>query len=85
MIGLLILIGLIGQIAHWGKKWSRGEIETDLKTYIMTHKKHTIGSVITTVVAIVGLFSSTEVLVMSSQTMALSFFAGYSADSAINK
>lgn len=80
-----ILIGLVGQLAHYVKKWSRNEIECNLHDYVMTHKKHTVGAVVTMIVAIVGLFGSSTVIELTGQSMALAFFAGYSADSAMNK
>lgn len=81
---LFIAIGLVGQLAHWLKKWTRGEIECNLITYIKTNPKHTVGAILTTCVTIFGLLSSGSVDI-TTQTLALAFFAGYGSDSAINK
>ena len=81
---IFILVGSLGMLSHWFKKWSRGEFDCTLQLYIMTHKKHTIGAVITMIVGVIGLLSS-GTLELTTQNLALAFFAGYGADSAVNK
>lgn len=82
---LFLAVGIFGQIAHWAIKWSRGQIECGLYNYVMTHKKHTVGAVLTTMVSIIALFAGSENLEITKQTLALAFFAGFGFDSAINK
>lgn len=84
-LAIFILIGLCGQLAHWLKKWARGEIECGLWTYVMTNKKHTIGAILAMLTTIIGLYAGTENIELTKQFMALSFFAGYTADSTLNK
>lgn len=81
---LFLGIGCFGMYLHWLKKWSRGEIESDLFGYIKTNPKHTIG-------AFVGMFIGVTTLVslgqfdITSQNLALALLAGYGTDSMINK
>jgi hypothetical protein len=79
-----ILAGLAGMVAHWFKKWATGEFDCNLYEYIMVHKRHTAGAVLTTVGSIIGLVATGNVEI-SQQTLALAFFAGYTFDSSMNK
>lgn len=70
-------------IAHWLKKWARDEIDCNLYVYCMTHKKHTIGAIITMIGAVISIYSGSSEL--SQVTATAVFLAGFSADSATNK
>ena len=84
IIVIFVLIGFAGMVMHWVKKWSRDELDVSLMKYITSNQKHTIGATASMVVAIVGLFSTADIE-LTGQSMALAFFAGFSADSAVNK
>lgn len=81
---LLILIGLVGLVAHWFKRWVRGQTEANLVDYMLTHKRYTAASVLTVVGGVVGICATGDVD-LSQQTAAIAFMAGYNIDSALNK
>lgn len=80
---IYILIGLVGMLAHWLKKWARDEIDCSLYQYCMTYKKHTIGAVITMIGSVLTIYSGGPDL--SQVTATAVFIAGFAADSAANK
>jgi hypothetical protein len=78
-----ISIALIGMVAHWLKKWARGEITNGLYDYCMTHKKHTIGAICTMLGLVFPIYASSPEITQLSFTAV--FLAGFGADSAANK
>jgi hypothetical protein len=84
MIAMFVVVGFAGMYAHYLKRALREQTDLSLVHYIMSNKRATGSAVISMVVAVVGLISTGQVEV-TTQTLALAFFAGYGADSAVNK
>jgi len=80
---LYISLGLLGMVAHWLKKWGRGEIQNGLYDYCMTHKKHTIGAICTMLGLVFPIYSASPEITQLS--LSAVFLAGFGADSAANK
>ncbi|QSB01972.1 hypothetical protein JWZ98_03145 [Methylomonas sp. EFPC1] len=81
---LLLLAALFGLFCHWLKKWARGQTKAEFKAYMLSHRKHSIASVCTTLGAVATLYTVGDV-VLSSQTLALAFLSGFTLDSVVNK
>ena len=80
----LLVLGGIGMVLHWFKKWSRNETDCGLTEYIKGHWKHTVGAVISMFVAILAV-SATVHDPLTVQDIALAVLAGYGSDSMVNK
>lgn len=80
------LIGFLGMVAHWAKRWLRTETSCTLYTYLFTKQvKYTAMSVLTYFGTIAGLLALGTVDYKNPQSLGISFLAGYMIDSAINK
>lgn len=83
---LFFIIGFVGMVTHWGKKWLREETKTGCWTYLFrVNKRYTAMSILTYFGAIAALLSLGTIDFTSPQSLGLSFTAGYMIDSAINK
>lgn len=80
------IVGLIGMIVHWAKKWLKDETTSNLFAYLFVNQgKYTALSILTYFGAIAGILAIGVVDYTNSQSLAISFLAGYMIDSAINK
>ena len=76
-------IGLLGMIAHWAKRWKKGETFSSLLQYIYNDLFASIRAVLTMVAGVsVVLANGTDYHTMMGFAAILS--AGYIADSTIN-
>lgn len=83
---IFCLAGLFGMIVHWAKRWVRDETKTHLLSYLFSVQgKYTALSVLTYFGAMAAILAIGVVDYKSSQSLAISFLAGYMIDSAINK
>jgi hypothetical protein len=81
---ILIGIGLLGLVAHWLKKWARGQTKADFVEYMSKHRRHSIASVSTLLASVITMYTAGDVA-LSSQSAAMAFTAGYMIDSTLNK
>lgn len=80
-------VGVAGMLAHYLKKWLRGEIVGDLGDYLFRDHKSA------TVLAVLSLFGTSASLWLSGQFagmqpgpfLLLAFATGWACDSALNK
>ena len=82
---LFFAVGFIGMIAHQLKKWARDNHEESLKDFLLAHPKYTLAALATYVGAVVGLLQIVNGDYDSTQSLAMSFMAGYTSDSAVNR
>lgn len=82
-IVIFILVGTLGMIAHWFKKYYRGQTLQSLWFYMFDHKTSTIRAFIGMTVAVIGLVSL-GTIELTQQNLALAFLAGGVADSTLN-
>ena len=81
----LLLTAMAGLVAHWLKRYCRGQTEASFKDYMLTYKKQTIASVTSVVAAIAALWVASDSVELAGQTLSTAFLIGYAGDSAINK
>lgn len=81
----LVLISLLGVIAHWLKAWLRGAITSSLYWYMVEAPKNT-GAMLYTLTASLLTSHFTGVITgFDEQSIVICFLAGFTADSTINK
>ena len=84
-MSLLLLAGL-GLIAHWAKRYARGQSKASFKDYLAHFKKQTLASVSATFTAILTLYTTSDLADgITGQLAGLAFMSGYMCDSAVNK
>jgi hypothetical protein len=87
LLNIVLLYGaaLAGGLAHWLKRWLRGECKCGIRDYLTGEWRSTLLSLVTSLGAATVMISEGQGLDGSPQTLALAFMAGYAADSALNK
>lgn len=83
-IVLAYLVGLLGSIAHWAKKYSRDQTEDTILHHFKENIPHTIACLATLSGAIAG-FTSVGIDLSETKDLSMLFLAGYGIDSAVNK
>jgi hypothetical protein len=81
---LLLTAGFIGLVAHWLKRWARGQTVSSFWHYMSTHKRHSVASVMSLFAATVAMFTAGDIE-LTNQSLATAFLAGYAIDSTVNK
>lgn len=81
----LLLTAIAGLVAHWFKRYCRGQTEASFKDYMLSYKKQTLASVTSVVAAIATLYAASDSVELAGQTLSTAFLAGYVGDSALNK
>ena len=77
-------LGVVGMVAHWAKRWKKGETITTLSQYVLTNKLATAKAILATIVGVstaIGTGADYHTL----NGIGLLFMAGYGADSLFNK
>jgi hypothetical protein len=83
---VVFMTGFFGLFAHWLKRWSRGQTESDFWDYMLANKRYSIGSVAGYLGAAATILSSEPIAdLYSTSVLGALFAAGYMADSVINK
>lgn len=84
---LFYLAGLLGMLAHYVKKWSRGEYKGNLWAYLVAdNPRATLSTVITYAAAATAVVATGSIAGMSlAQVFAAGFTTGFAIDSAVNK
>lgn len=83
---IFFLAGFAGMLVHWAKRWVRDETKASLYCYLFDKQpKYTALSVLTYSSAMAGVLAMGIADYKTSQSLAISFLAGYMIDSAINK
>jgi hypothetical protein len=80
------LAGLLGMVAHYTKKWARGQYAGNLWAYLFAdHPRASLVAVITYTAAAAGVLVTGSIEGMKLyQVAALGFTTGYAIDSAVN-
>lgn len=78
-------LALSGLVAHWYKRYARGQTRSSFLDYLRGHRKHTAASVVAIVTGVFGMFVTGEAIALSAQTAGAAFMLGYTLDSAVNK
>ena len=86
-LALFTGVAFAGMLAHYVKKWLRGEIAGDLVTYfVRDYPKRTFGAVATLMGTVVAMFLSNQLDGMDIKPMLmLALTTGYAVDSIANK
>lgn len=84
MLALVILIGLLGAIAHWFNNYAKGKTENGFVAYLKSNSTNTISTFISILVSSLTLYQ-TNPPTFSISLLITTFLAGYSLDSVINK
>ena len=83
---MFYLIGLLGMLAHWAKRWLRSETKTSLWAYLFTTKpKYTAYALLTYTGAVFFSALTMDLNFASKEALLLALTTGYTIDSAINK
>ena len=83
---LFVLVGLVGMIVHWAKKWIRAQTKCGLLEYLFVkNRRYTVLTLLTYTAAIASILALGVVDYKSHQSLAMAFMAGYMIDSALNK
>lgn len=83
---LFFAVGLLGAVAHWAKAWSENRVGSFWKYMFVNNVTATTASVVSYVGAASALLAASPDLdVLSAHALAMSFMAGYTADSAVNR
>lgn len=82
-----VVVGIVGMLCHYAKKWLRGEIETSLYEYLVEdHPKSTILSVGGFVGSAISLWQGGMLDGLNlQQVILLGLTTGFSHDSALNR
>ena len=86
-LALFTGVAVVGMLAHFAKKWLRGEIAGDLVTYFFhDYPKRTLAAVATLMSTVVAMFLSDQLSGMDIKPMLmLALTTGYAVDSIANK
>ncbi len=81
------LAGIIGMLAHYTKKWARGQYAGNLWAYLFAdHPRASLAAVITYTATAAGVLTTASLAGMTlAQVAALGFTTGYAIDSAVNR
>ncbi len=81
------LAGIIGMLAHYTKKWARGQYVGNLWAYLFAdHPRASLAAVITYTATAAGVLTTASLAGMTlAQVAALGFTTGYAIDSAVNR
>lgn len=85
-MAMFFAIGLVGMVAHYVNRWSRGEFDGNLFDY-MVHKqpRHTVSAIMTLGTAAGVAFAANQLDAMPLGAFAMSAFGvGYTCDSTVN-
>lgn len=74
-----------GLVAHWYKRYARGQTRSTFWVYMRGHRKHTAASMGAIVTGVFGMFVTGDAVALSAQTAGAAFMLGYTLDSTINK
>lgn len=80
------LAGVVGMFSHWFKRWIRAEVKVSLFDYLFTkNSRYTLYAFFSYAGVMAGLFQIGIDNYISSESLILSFMAGYNIDSVVNK
>jgi hypothetical protein len=81
------LSGLLGMVAHYAKKWARGQYAGNLWAYLFAdHPRSSLAAIITYTASAATVLATGSIDGMNlAQVAALGFTTGYMADSAVNR
>lgn len=83
---LFYFTGVVGMLAHYTKKWARGEYLGNLWAYLFAdNPRASIAAAVTHLGAVAAVVASGDITTLDVTTLAaLGFLTGYTVDSAVN-
>lgn len=84
---VFLAAGAVGAIAHWVKKWARGEIDGGLIDYLFrNHARESVLAMMTFGSGAVSLWLAGQLDELGlRQLIVMGFLAGYTVDSSMNR
>ena len=83
-IALAYALGLLGVLAHWAKKFTRGQTMDGILDHFKENIPYTVRTLATLIGAIAGL-TAAGVDLSDTKDISILFLTGYGIDSAVNK
>lgn len=87
-LAIYLFCGLLGVIAHYTKKWARGEIQGNLFCYLfIDHPKETVAVLLTFLTSAAALLAAGSISISTDPMMLIGagFGIGWACDSGLNK